>query len=79
VWTYYGSLMKDLSVLVPNSLGILAGGLSSMIFMAFSAVLPWKQFGAVAAVVSLATYYYLKQSALEVGLIGCFLAGSHAQ
>ena len=74
VWTYYGILIKDMSVTVPNGVGVLAGIISSGIFQLFADFVPLKEYAAALAVVALATYYFFEKKSLLVGYLGCALS-----
>jgi solute carrier family 50 protein (sugar transporter) len=74
IWSYYGILIKDMSVTVPNSIGVLAGLICTLIFQAFAEKKPIKEYGAAISAVAVASYYFVKQETQLVGYIGCALA-----
>lgn len=74
IWTYYGMLVKNMSVLVPNGLGVLAGLVSTLIYQGFSERLPIKEYAAALSVIGVATYYFFHKKSQVVGYIGCALA-----
>jgi solute carrier family 50 protein (sugar transporter) len=63
-----------MSVTVPNSIGVLAGLICTLIFQAFAEKKPIKEYGAAISAISLATFYFIQKQSCEVGLLGCILA-----
>lgn len=74
IWTYYGLLIKDMSVLVPNALGIMIGLISMGIFQAFGSVTPSTEYTVALCTIGVATFFYASNEALVVGYIGCVMA-----
>lgn len=70
----YGLLKKDLTVLVPNATGILAGLFGVISFHRFTRSPPVKLYLAAAAIAAAAVKLFTDGSASSIGLIGCGLA-----
>jgi solute carrier family 50 (sugar transporter) len=74
IWTYYGLLKSDLTVLVPNGIGILAGLICVAGYHRYVNPKPVNLYAGAAAIIAFSTTcYYLKNYQL-LGLLGCALA-----
>jgi uncharacterized protein with PQ loop repeat len=74
VWTLYGILKKDLTVLVPNFTGTVAGLFGTLCFHKFCTVAPTKLYTLSTSIVALAAIFLFRGDATSIGLIGCALA-----
>ena len=74
VWTLYGALIKDLTVFVPNGIGIVTAIYCMVEFHRFSAIKPYKMYVAAAAVCGACAYLASIGNASTVGLVGCAMA-----
>ena len=74
VWTLYGLLKQDLTVLVPNFTGTLAGLFGTLCFHKFCITVPTRLYTLSALIVALAITFLFRQDASSIGLIGCALA-----
>lgn len=76
IWSFYGFLVKDMSVLYPNALGVFAGLFSAFIFQMFTpkGSTPLKEYGASLSAILVASHFFIQKRADFVGYIGCALA-----
>ena len=78
VWTFYGLLMEDMTVLVPNCLGVFTGAYCTFIHHHFSTqqqkAKAVKMFQIGACVVVINTFLFMSGDAVKIGTIGCVLA-----
>jgi len=71
VWTIYGLKKNDMTVLVPNSIGIATGLFCSTAFHNNCKEAPVKLYGVIALLLS---FLAQKGDLRTLGLVGCFLA-----
>ena len=74
IWSYYGLLRKDSTVLVPNAIGVLSGLGCVAAYQKHAPSAPVKLYGGAALVVLVATLLALVGNFQLIGLIGCALA-----
>ena len=78
VWTFYGLLKDDMTVLVPNGLGVATGGYCTYVYYTFSTPKQRQESVKFArtsvALFVLNTFLFLDSDAYHIGLIGCCLA-----
>ena len=74
VWSLYGTITKDMTVLVPNGSGMVVGAVCCMIFHRHQPI-PSSSLLTCTGVVLFAIYLYAIANAWYVGLLGCFISG----
>jgi solute carrier family 50 protein (sugar transporter) len=74
VWSLYGYLKWDFTVLIPNFTGVLAGLFGTICFHKFCSTVPAKLYTISTAVVAAAALFATRRDASSIGLIGCTLA-----
>mmetsp|Transcript_12371 Transcript_12371/g.18131 ORF Transcript_12371/g.18131 Transcript_12371/m.18131 type:complete len:275 (+) Transcript_12371:180-1004(+) len=74
VWTLYGILRKDLTVLVPNAYGIVMGLIGVVTYQNYSQQLHTKLYTAAMIISATAYKLFLNKNPSRIGLIGCSLA-----
>ena len=74
IWTLYGYLKSDNTVLVPNAIGIVAGGFGTFIYNKYSADKPLKIYAASVILSAIASFLAFTGNWYALGLLGCLLA-----
>jgi len=74
IWSYYGLLRKDSTVLVPNAIGVLSGLGCVAAYAKHAPTAPTKLYGGAGLVVLVATMLAAVGNFQLIGLIGCALA-----
>jgi solute carrier family 50 (sugar transporter) len=74
IWTYYGVLKSDLTVFVPNGIGIIAGLICVSGYHRFVNPKPVKLYAAAAAIIAFSTACYYAKNYQLLGSLGCVLA-----
>lgn len=74
VWSLYGLLKKDLTVLIPNVNGIVLGLIGMVTYHKYATNAPKKLYGIGAALCAAAFKLFLDKDTTKIGLIGCSLA-----
>jgi len=74
VWSIYGILKWDMTILVPNGSGLLAGLWCSLVYHKHCETAPRKLYSAGAITVCFALYFGFIHNENYVGYLGCFLA-----
>eukprot|EP01031_Cornospumella_fuschlensis_P038608 gene38608-46936_t len=74
IWTYYGILKKDNTVLVPNVLGLLAGFFCTSVYTAHSTKGNLVLYVISASLLIFCTMAFVSEDASILGGIGCLLA-----
>ena len=74
IWSYYGLLRKDNTVLVPNAIGVLSGLGCVLSYQKYSPSTPHKLYAGAAFIVFVATLLASVGNFSLIGLIGCALA-----
>ena len=74
VWSYYGFLANDQSVLYANGLGVVVGLISTVVFQMFTKKTPLVEYALALGAVGSATHFFLQSSSQQVGLLGNLLA-----
>lgn len=74
VWTLYGYLRKDNTVLVPNIIGILSGSVSVLSYHMYAPKSPGRLYMAGAIIVFFAVKCALSGDYNSIGILGCSLA-----
>lgn len=74
VWTLYGILQKDLTVLIPNAYGTVMGSIAAVIYQKYSERMHTKLYAAGALMCAAAFKLFLEKNPSKIGLIGCSLA-----
>jgi len=74
VWSLYGVLKSDMTVLIPNGIGVIAGLGCSAVYHKFSPVSPNQLYAIGATIICLSLYLASIRNSHFIGLIGCVLA-----
>lgn len=74
LWSYYGLLVEDLSILIANGSGVLAGLISTFLFQIYCSHTPFLEYCASLSVISLGSMYFAMHEVQMVGYIGCVLS-----
>ena len=74
VWSIYGVLKADKTVLVPNAIGIFVGFLCALIYHKFSKTIPHRLYLVALFTITMALKFSFDKDFYSVGLLGCFLA-----
>jgi solute carrier family 50 (sugar transporter) len=73
IWSYYGALRSDLTVLLPNAVGILSGAFGCYTFQKFSSI-PQKMIAVAAVLVGITSCFAFRGDAYLIGLLGCAIS-----
>lgn len=76
LWTYYGYIRKDLTVLVPNAIGVATGAICAYSYQKYAKETPTRVYLVSAIITAISTYLALIGNWKVLGLIGCALAVS---
>lgn len=74
IWTFYGFLKGDYTVLLPNLLGVFAGGFCFRIFKFYSGTNDPSVNYTVLVLISIAGYFFAFNKLELLGYFGCILA-----
>ena len=74
IWTLYGYLKSDNTVLVPNAIGIIAGGFGTFMFNKYSTDKPMKIYAVSILLSAIASFLAFTGNWHTLGLLGCILA-----
>lgn len=74
VWSWYGFLRQDTTVLIPNAIGVLSGAACCIAYQRESKSFPTGLYAAASVVVLLASLLALQGNHQLIGSIGCALA-----
>mmetsp|Transcript_13555 Transcript_13555/g.20335 ORF Transcript_13555/g.20335 Transcript_13555/m.20335 type:complete len:194 (-) Transcript_13555:322-903(-) len=74
IWTFYGLLRVDNTVLYPNAIGALAGASCIGMYQSVANVVPMKLYTFAAAIIAFSTYTFMKGNYKLLGSVGCALA-----
>lgn len=74
IWTYYGLLKSDMTVLVPNALGILTGAGCVMGYHRFALKKPLSMYAGAAALIAFSSLLALQGNYQLLGSLGCVVA-----
>ena len=74
IWTFYGILTKDLTVLIPNANGILAGLFGVATFHKYARFVPHKLYFTGMAIVAWVFKLFRDKNSRGIGYMGCCLA-----
>eukprot|EP01041_Mallomonas_annulata_P014044 gene14044-29891_t len=73
VWSIYGFLKSDMTVLLPNFSGLIVGVGCSLVYHKFCISPPLKLYSIGLGIVFIALYFAANNNSKNVGLIGCVL------
>ena len=74
IWTYYGALKNDMSLIIPNGIGIVSGVFCLLVFNTFSKSTNTITNTVLMGLCGLATALLLHKQAGLLGSLGCILA-----
>ena len=74
IWTYYGLLRSDMTVLVPNALGILTGAGCILGYHKYAVQKPSSMYAVAAALIAFASVLAFQGNHKLLGSLGCILA-----
>ena len=74
IWTYYGLLRSDMTVLVPNALGILTGTGCILGYHKYAVQKPSSMYAVAAALIAFASVLAFQGNHKLLGSLGCILA-----
>mmetsp|Transcript_19791 Transcript_19791/g.19902 ORF Transcript_19791/g.19902 Transcript_19791/m.19902 type:complete len:217 (+) Transcript_19791:42-692(+) len=74
IWTYYGALRSDFSILIPNAVGIFSGIGCATAFHKNTPSIPNNEYVVSATIIAICSYLALKGNYQLLGSIGCGLA-----
>lgn len=74
IWTYYGVLRSDMTVLVPNALGILTGAGCILGYHKYAIQKPLSMYAVAAALIAFASGLAFQGNYKLLGSLGCILA-----
>lgn len=73
IWTLYGILKKDLTVLIPNAYGIVSGLIGVVAYQNYSQQIPTKLYTVATIVCATAYKLFLDKNPARIGILGCSL------
>lgn len=74
IWSFYGYLKNDYTVLVPNILGLFAGAFCTTAYWIYSAKSDLQFFLPSACILMIATVFFSTDEVNKLGTMGCCLA-----
>ena len=70
----YGYMLNDLTILVPNSCGVIVAITCVSIYNAYTTLIPWNLYTICAAILMVGSRYMWLGDANTIGSIGCVLS-----
>jgi len=74
IWSYYGLLKQDMTVLVPNAIGVLSGLICVLGYHRHATTKPMSLYAGAAAIIALSSSWALAGNFQLLGYLGCLLA-----
>ena len=74
IWSYYGMLKSDLTVLVPNAVGVLTGAGCVMGYHKYATKKPLSMYAVAAAIIAFSSILASQGNYQLLGSLGCVLA-----
>jgi solute carrier family 50 protein (sugar transporter) len=74
LWTYYGLLKSDNTVLVPNIFGVVGGGFCVIAYLSNTIIVQKVYLYSMVAILLTSTFLFITGNAFTLGLLGCCLS-----